>query len=266
MELMATTPRFTPAELDALMNRGWPGLIAVDVDGWLARLSGGITQRANSVLPITTPRDIAGAIERTEGLYRDQGINPTFQISPAARPAELNRVLADRGYELRSPTLVLAAGVHAVLRRLPKPTGRASVDTVSDEEWLQLWWSVDGRGDDATLETAARILAGCPAFYAAVRDDAGIVAVGRLALADRFRPSGSRWGGLYCMAVRADARRQGHARAILAVLAQAAAAARLDALWLQVVESNGPAQALYRSAGFTDASRYHYRVLTRSAD
>jgi hypothetical protein len=63
-------------------------------------------------------------------------------------------------------------------------------------EWLELWWSVDGRGGAAALETAQAILTGCPSLYALVRDDGGRpAAVGRLALAGGY-------GGLYCMATR----------------------------------------------------------------
>ncbi len=86
-----------------------------------------------------------------------------------------------------------------------------------------------------------------------LRDGAEVGAVGRLALAGRE-------AGISCMAVRPEARRRGHARAVLCALARAAADRGAELLWLQVAERNDAARALYRTAGFDTAWRYHYRT------
>lgn len=240
--------------LDGLMNGSWRARSEVDVDGWIVRLSGGVTQRANSVLPVATPRDVGKAITRVEQLYADHGVPPSFQISPAARPVGLDHLLADRGYELRSPTRVQVAAIEDVMRRLPPSSSDVTVRDEPSQDWLRLWWAVDGRGDAHAQVIARNILTAGPALYASTRDKSGTTAVGRLTLMGR-------WSGIYCMAVRPDVRRRGHARNILRALLEHAADRDVRHAWLQVVADNHAARTLYRRIGFADFSDYHYRVL-----
>ena len=229
------------------MRAGWPALDEVEVDGWVARFSGGVTQRANSVMPLAAPADLDAALGRVERLYAARGLPVVFQLGPSARPAGLDDVLAARGYEFGSPTSLQTAvvgEVHAV--------GGVEISETPSDEWLSLWWQVDGRGDQSALDTAVKILAGGPAVYATVRDAGGVAAVGRLALVGE-------WGGVYCMAVRPSARRRGHGAAVLSGLLHAGRARGITRAWLHVRAENTAALALYRQAGFTEASRYHYR-------
>jgi len=147
-----------------------------------------------------------------------------------------------------------------VYKRQAQPGVEISADP--SDEWLELWWSVDGRGGPAERETARHILTGCPSLYALVRSDDGVpAAVGRLALppVDVARSGTGGWGGLYCMATRPDARRRGHALRILQALLQEGAARNLAGYWLLVTAANTGAQQLYAKAGFREAGRYLYR-------
>lgn len=232
-----------------MLRQGWPALEEVDVDGWVARFAGGVTQRANSVSPVGEPGDPLAAVERVERLYRDRGLPAVFQVGPVVRPAGLDELLEARGYQLGSPTEVWTADAAVVTERVPL-TADVHVDDEPDDEWLDLWWSVDGRGDDQALAVARKVLSAGPARYATVRDGDGVAAVGRLAVVGD-------WGGLYCVAVRPDARRRGLGSAILrGVLDQS----DVDRCWLQVRVENHAARALYGRAGFAAAARYHYRT------
>jgi GNAT superfamily N-acetyltransferase len=233
---------------DDLLRRGWPALSEVDVGGWVARVSGGVTQRANSVAALAAPPDVAAAVAEVEALYAAHGLPAVFQLGPAVFPPDLDAVLAARGYAYGSATAVEVAAVPAVLGRLR--AGPVAVTDTPGEEWLDLWWAVDVRGDAAALEVARRILTGGPALYGTVRDADGVAAVARLALVGE-------WGGLYCMAVRPDARRRGLASGVFRGLLEQAGVARC---WLQVREDNPGARAFYARAGFTTAARYHYRT------
>lgn len=229
------------------MRAGWPALDEVEVDGWVARFSGGVTQRANSVVPLRAPDDLGAALGRVERLYAARGLPVVFQLGPSAQPAGLDLVLAARGYEFGSPTSIQTATVGEV-----PPQPGVSIADVPSDEWLALWWQVDGRGDQSALDIAVKILTGGPALYATVRDAAGVVAVGRLALVGE-------WGGVYCMAVRDDSRRRGYGAAVLSGLLHAGRARGVTRAWLHVRAENTAAHSLYRQAGFTETSRYHYR-------
>ena len=69
--------------------------------------------------------------------------------------------------------------------------------------------------------------------------------------------------GLFDIVTAPEARRQGAARRlVMALLAWGQGQGARDA-YLQVVTTNAPAIALYRSLGFVAAYRYHYRVENR---
>ena len=230
------------------MRAGWPALEEAHVDGWVARFSGGITQRANSVLPLGMPADTGKALEDVERLYADRGLPTVFQLRED--DAELDRVLAGRGYGFGSPTVIQAAQVDDVINALGSHD--VEIAEAADPGWLDLWWAVDGRGDADALAVAAKILAGGPALYATVRDADGPAAVGRLALVGE-------WGGVYCLAVRPDTRRRGLGGAVLAGLLGAGQERGINRSWLQVRAENATARRLYQRAGYVDAGHYHYR-------
>jgi ribosomal protein S18 acetylase RimI-like enzyme len=235
--------------MDALMNQGWPAADSTELDGWLVRRNAGVTLRANSVLPKSAPFDCGKALDYVENLYVAHGITPSFQISSAVQPSDLDAQLAARGYAVRNPTLVQCAAVADVLANLSPPAVEVNISTMPSVAWTDCWWSVDGRGADSRA-AAEQILTRGKALYASVPDGAGVKAIGRLALVDDT-------AGLYCLAVDERFRRQGLASAIIHGLLQSATSRWV---WLSVLEDNTPARTLYDRLGFQTVSRYHYRV------
>ncbi|GAB2733357.1 hypothetical protein GCM10027174_02530 [Salinifilum aidingensis] len=155
--------------------------------------------------------------------------------------------------ELRGAAKVQTAAVEDVLRRLPRSRAHVDVHDEPGEDWMSLWWMVGGRGGADARALAGDILTSGPALYAVGRDEAGPAAVGRLSLVGR-------WAGIYCMAVRPDVRRRGHATDVLRALLVDATALGVRHTWLQAAADNAAALALYERAGFADVSSYHYRV------
>ncbi|MDX3005952.1 GNAT family N-acetyltransferase [Kribbella solani] len=241
------------ARIDALMNQGWPAASSTELDGWLVRRNAGVTLRANSVLPAGAPFDLGRALDYVENLYAAQGIAPSFQVGPAAQPGDLDAYLAARRYQLRNPTLVLCATVSEVLANLPEPDVAVNISAAPDDHWMDFWWSVDGRGGSAAQAAARQILNRSRALYAVIPSGPPVRAIGRLALVGD-------WAGLYCLAVDPRHRRLGLAQAIIHGLLRKATTLGTERVWLQVVESNAPARALYDRLGFQVASRYHYRI------
>ena len=231
------------------MNQGWQAAHSTELDGWLVRRNAGVTLRANSVLPASAPFDLDRALDYVENLYVAHGIRPSFQISPAVQPGDLDARLEARGYEVRNPTLVQCAAISDVLAKLPTPTVPVNISTTPSVPWTDCWWSIDGRGAD-TRAAAEEILARGNALYAIVPDGQQAKAIGRLALVDDT-------AGLYCLAVDERFRRQGLASAVIHSLLQAATT---KWVWLSVLEDNAPARTLYDRLGFQTVSRYHYRV------
>ncbi|WP_306919641.1 MULTISPECIES: GNAT family N-acetyltransferase [unclassified Arthrobacter] len=243
--------------LEALMDAAWPAAEREESGGWILRAASGVTQRANSVWP-REPGDDAhrqlAALRDARLWYRSHRLPLIFQIFEDPRSASLNAVLDAESFTRQSETLVLVreAGAESGLA-----DAGVELATTPSAEWLRLWWSVDGRGDEAAMAVARGILEGCPALYALLRDDDGVpAAVGRLAVP----PGGAGGrGGLYCLAARPDARRRGYSTRILQALMGAGADRGLGAYWLLVTAANTGARELYARSGFFEAGRYLYR-------
>ena len=236
---------------EPLLDAAWPSLERHDTGEWVLRAAAGVTQRANSVWPRNMAEEPMDTLREAVQWYRQRRLPLIFQVTDTDANSGLNVFLDEQGFTRQSETLILSrpAGTE------PLPPASAKVEFLDrpDREWLALWWSVDGRGGAAELETARAILTGCPSLYALVRDDDGVpAAVGRLALVEGT-------GGLYCMATSASHRRRGYASAVLQALLSKGAARGLDDFWLLVTAANQGARQLYSGAGFQESGRYLYR-------
>ncbi|GAA2584095.1 GNAT family N-acetyltransferase [Actinomadura fulvescens] len=230
--------------MDDLVAAAWPAPFSQDMGGWRLRHADGVTKRANSVLPLGDPGPVDAAIEGVERFYAGLGLPAVFSMAAGACPAGLDGTLAERGYARLDPTLVM-------VRELDGPGAGAdgvTIDTAPSREWLDLWWSVDGRYPEG-LPMAEKILTGVPAGYAMLDG----VAVGRGV------PQGE-WLGVYAMAVAPEARRRGLGRRVLHALLSWGREQGCERAYLLVVEENAAARALYEAEGFEIAGGYHYRV------
>lgn len=274
-------------DLGAVMDAAWPAPDREVSGGWVLRAADGVTQRANSIWPRSEPvgtrNERLAALRNARSWYRGRRLPVIFQVFDTPASSGLNAVLDEEGFTRQSETLIMVRAARTVREsglasaadtvpgggNAPEPGAGVEIAEHPSAEWLELWWSVDGRGGQAELETAREILTGCPALYALVRDDdGGPAAVGRLAVVPgRAVVSGEAgsWGGLYCMATRPDARRRGYATRVQQALFRAGAARDnikghgLAGYWLLVMASNTAARELYSRAGFSEVSRYYYR-------
>ena len=232
-----------------LVHRQWPAGVVEDAHGWLLRYAGGVTKRANSVLPRAEPGDIEAAIGAAERCYRERGLPVVFSLDAGARPFGLDTLLAARGYAEVDPTLIMTRPLD---QRWTATAHRVVLAEGPSQEWLARWWATDGRGDPGPPEAARRIVCGVPSVYAAIGDGTPD-AVGRVTVTDG-------WAGVYCMAVAPERRRAGLGRSVLAALLDAAAERGAHHAYLAVVAANAPARGLYSGMGFTVTDGYHYRV------
>jgi GNAT superfamily N-acetyltransferase len=227
--------------LERVAADAWPALEEVEVDGWRLRASAGVTRRANSALPLSG----ALPVEAVVNFYRSREMPPVVQVSDAAT----DDALAALGWQRDIAVEVMTSPV-------PVGASTAVVITEPDEQWLDCWWAVDGRGGPVQLVVARQMLSRitAPAAYASVVRDGRTVAVGR-AVAQEGQL------GIFSMAVRPEVRRRGLGREILQALATWGVEQAAKTAYLQVFDGNVEARSLYASAGFSTAHHYHYRSL-----
>jgi GNAT superfamily N-acetyltransferase len=222
-------------------------------DGWLLRLSPGKAKRARSVnahFGSTLP--LPHKIEHCERVYAQHGLAPLFRMTPFHHPADLEAVLAARGYVAFEETLVQAV----VLDRAP-----AIPDAVDDVDLAALGVEAfveatgELRGSSAVHRDAHRErLLNSPLGkrYVAVSAGGRVVCTAQVAVEGEL-------AGVYDVVTAENARGKGHATLACASLLSWAWQHGANAAYLQVSADNAPALAIYRKFGFATIYTYHYR-------
>src|SRR6516164_7462698 len=148
--------------------------------------------------------------------------------------SDTDRFLGQHGWGIRADQAVVMTAPAAAVAR-PQLAERVELHPEPTQAWLDHY-----RYRGQRLPPVARqVLVSAPfQAFASIRRDGGIVAIGRVAVADG-------WGGLTAVEVHPGHRRTGLATAITAALAAAAAVQGAASLYLQVAEGNRAARALY---------------------
>jgi GNAT superfamily N-acetyltransferase len=252
------------------------------VDGWIVRFADGYTRRANSVNPLYAPQgDVEKNIAACEALFAARDLRPTFKLTAAAEPPDLDALLRARGYareaETSVQTLAFAPRPPATAPLREKGSGQAPALT---DEWFAAHVALSGLapahyatayamltmlggasvtavpgGSHAHPPTRphAHTLAPPAACFAHVAHAGQPIACG-LAVAERGHV------GVFDIAVHPAHRRQGHARRLMLDLLAWGQARGAHTAYLQVMGNNAAALALYAGLGFAEQYRYWYRV------
>lgn len=219
--------------------------------GWVFRLSGGYTKRANSANALVAQAPFAGVHEAARALYARHGLPAAFRISPLA-PPEADRELSDAGYQHFDPSWVL----HRPLASGMAPADRSTlVSTSASTPWLEGFAAANGvAAHHRALHRHMLQSIAHPTAFALQHDAHGQPVGFGLAVLERGAV------GLYDLAVAPAHRGGGRGRALVQALLHWAAEAGATSAYLQVRAQNTPALQLYESMGFATAYGYHYRV------
>ena len=230
----------------------WPALETSPIDGWLWRCSGGGSKRANSATTVGfTGGDLDASIDKVEALYRVRGQAARFQVEEISTPLGLAARLTERGYTLEEITVNMAKPVR-LAAPAPGDDGCSRTGTPTPA-WLAVYLSAI-TPDRRIINR--RILQGVPeprAFFLCRNDEGWPVSSGLCVASGPL-------GIIECMATAPHVRRSGGARRILAAIETWARQQGVERLFLQVVETNAPAVALYAQAGFSAVAQTRYFV------
>jgi ribosomal protein S18 acetylase RimI-like enzyme len=215
-------------ELTDAIRRCWPAASETSTSGgWLVRETPGVRRRRSNCAIALDARPDLDAV-------------PSDVVQVGLGDA-VDDALARRGWTAESDTDVLVAPRRA--RTMP-----ASVREVDRASWAPTWAALEQREDGAATEHEVLARIEPDVRYLLIDDVAAAMVV--------VDPP---WAGVFCVVVRADHRRRGLARALLAAAHATPAAEQLH---LSVERGNLAAQELYRAAGFAPALAYRYRRRT----
>ena len=241
-----------------------PALQTELYDGWILRYADGYTKRANSINPLypsalPLPEKIAECERRMyfpprEKVPAAHGLPAIYKLTDGCDPA-LDRELQLRGYAQADPTCVMGMD----LRGREFPRGECVLVDHPDDEWINSFFAFEGLTDPVKMAAANRIL----------ENVRGRMLCGRVLRGGRTVACGSAvlergYMALLNIVVDAPQRGRGYGREICGSLLHTARRLGAHTAYLQVVQANTPARALYASLGYKAMYGYWYRVGCRA--
>jgi len=235
-------------ELDQICNSTWPATENLENSGWLMRAAGGVTNRANSVLPLIASleagplKDFSEKLSIVQEFYRHRNLPTIFQVALPTWQVLYEKLLSIGAVEtLRGNTMV----TDLTSDKQKIPTG---IDIVKSNQLSTDWLEVH------PTPGIEKILLGCSATYLTLVKDGHTVAACRIALANE-------WSSITRVYVRQEYRGQGLGKAIVAAALEASFEQGATKAVLQVEASNAIAIGVYESLGFNFHHEYSYLVL-----
>ena len=235
-------------ELDQICNLTWPATESVENSGWLMRASGGVTNRANSVLPLAANLEAGSLTDFTEKLaatqdfYQKRNLPTIFQLALPTWQVLYDRLSSIGAVEKnRSNTMV--TDLASAEQWIPAGFEIAQSSELSNE-WLEL----------PPIPGIEKILSGCDATYLTILKNGQTIGTCRIAIAKG-------WSSITRVYVHKDFRGQGLGKAIVSAALQASFEQGATKAVLQVEANNAIAIGVYESLGFNFHHEYSYLEL-----
>jgi len=235
-------------ELDQICDLTWPATERIENSGWLMRASGGVTNRANSVLPLAASleigalNDFAKKFTMAQNFYRERELPTIFQVALPTWQLLSDKLLSMGAIQtLRGNTMV--TDLNSAKQKIP--TGVEIVESdLFDEDWL-------GVQPTPGIE---KILTGCAATYLKLVSNGKTVGVCRIALSNG-------WSSITRVFILPDFRGKGLGKTIVAAALESSFEQGANKAVLQVEASNVTAIGVYESLGFDFHHTYSFMEL-----
>jgi GNAT superfamily N-acetyltransferase len=241
-----------PVHIEERSFNAWPALQTIHYDGWLLHFANGYTNRANSVKPIyPSVEEVSQKIAFCETAYGAQGQKTVFKMTDFVQPANLDGLLAERGYDIVTPTSVQVCDLDGIA----SPTlDSVTMDAHPADPWLDAFCRLNNPPTQHVPTMRQMLHSIVPArCFVALHHQGSVAAVGLGVLERGFI-------GLFDVAADERLRRQGFGTQIMLHLMRWGQSQGATGAYLQVVAANGPAVSLYHKLGFREIYRYWYRV------
>jgi N-acetylglutamate synthase len=238
--------------VEELSMNAWPALQTLVYAGWFLRFANGYTRRANSVMPLYAfGGEPLEKVLFCEKVYADQGLPTIFKMTAASQPAELDALLAARGYQADARTSVQLLNLSR-LESVPNPD--VNLESLETEEWHAAFCQMSGVGVERRETHRQIVRAIIPTkCFAAARLNGQIVGCGLGVMQEKVM-------GLFDIVVDKAWRRQKYGEQIVQSLLSWGQQQGVRQAYLQVMCNNPPALGLYAKLGFQEEYQYWYRV------
>lgn len=237
--------------LEELALAAWPAHMTVLDDGWVIRLSGGHTKRANSVTALaSSTRPLTDKVAYAESLFVRHDLTPVFRLTALA-DAGLDGMLEARGYRRAEESVVMIA---PLADQPIVADARIVVSNGVSRDWVSAYAALQHLDPARTSALQQMMTSIAPRQATAQVEENGVIVGFGLGVVDRGVI------GVFEVLTHPSARRRGIARQIMAALLAWGATCGARETYLQVVATNAAAIRLYADMGYQEAYRYWYRI------
>ncbi len=243
--------------LEQLSLNAVPSQKTLLYDGWVIRLSDGVTKRANSINPLFDGENLKleQKINFCENLYQQHNLPTVYKLTEQAYPSNLDTTLADKGYLLIDKTAIQTYDLTKEIN-ITEPSQNIKIDFQPNfnELWLDNFLQFN-QYSTAKKQGFANILQAIalPTVFISILHNDKQIACGVGVLEGGFI-------GLFDLAVATQYRGQGYGRLLVQQLLTYGKAQGCHTAYLQVVQDNSIARNLYQKIGFVEQYQYWYRI------
>lgn len=243
-------------QFQSIATNNWPAKDLILLNGWILRVSEGITRRANSVLPLRYKgTNLDEDIDKVEKIYTENNLSTVFQLSDYYAPENLHQRLLERNYKTEAESLYMAVPFIKLKTITVNPDVTYECHESSDEffDAMETISPISPERLEGLKLIINRILQPSRAFFL-IRLRSNIVIGYGLAVAEMRKV------GIYNLYVQKKYRRMGLAQNLILKMKEWGISKGADGFHLCVQGDNAGAIDLYKKVGFKEIFKYRYLV------
>ena len=235
-------------QYQSIATNNWPAKDLILMNGWILRVSEGITRRANSVLPLRYKgTNIDEDIDKVERIYTDNKLPTVFQISDYYSPETLHDKLLERKYRTEAESLFMTVPFYKFKKIEENPDVSYECHEGQSDEFFETMKKISNittERFEGLKIIIDRILPPSKAFFL-IRLRNNLVVGYCLGVAEMRKV------GIYNLYVHKDYRRMGLAQNLMLKMKEWGISKGADGFHLCVEDANAGAVDLYKKVGFS---------------
>ena len=241
--------------IEELTMNAWPSLQTILLDGWIIRMAGGYTKRANSVNPIYSfENNLDEKINYCENIYKQNNLPIIYKIIECEEHRKIDKRLEELNYQKIDLTSVQICNE---LKRIDNKIEQITIDKIFTENWKKCFYYCNNITNTETISIIENMLRNIRHNIISVYklDNGTFVGCGYGVIEKGFV-------GLFDIVVKEEFRGKGYGKEIVKKILEKAVETGIEKAYLAVVNDNIIAKKLYEKLGFKEIYKYWYRKKT----
>ena len=238
--------------IEELTMNAWPSLQTILMEGWIIRISGGYTKKANSVNPIYSfENNLDQKINYCENIFKQNSLPIIYRIIECEDHKKIDKRLEELKYQ---KIYLSSVQICNEIKRINCKTEQITVDKVLTESWKNCFYYCNNIINMETINIIDNMLNNIRQNVISVyiMDNETFAGCGYGVIEKGFV-------GLFDIVVKEEFRGKGYGKAIVETILDKAEETGIKMAYLSVANDNIVAKGLYEKLGFREIYKYWYR-------